>query len=98
MGEQNGTVTSKQALSTTTPSASAGTTRPWSQDLPTDEIFHKNEVAASLVGARSEFFTITSENKLAVRKVFAKLGEVGVRKSVVKSFDKFSPMLVDVVE
>ena len=97
MGERNGTVTSKQVLSTTTPSTCAGTTRPWSQDLPTDEIFHKNEVAASLVGARSEFFTVTSENKLAVQKVFAKLGKVSVRKSVIKLFNKFSPMPVDVV-
>jgi len=90
------------ALSTITPSTSAGTTRSWSQDLLTDGGFHKNEVTASLVDARSEFFTATSENKLAARKVFAKLGKVSVRKSVrkgvIKLFNKFSPIPVDVVE
>ena len=90
------------ALSTITPSTSAGTTRSWSQDLPTDEGFHKNEVAASLIGAGSEFCTATSKNKLGVRKVFTKLGKVSVRKcvrkGVIKLFNKFSPMPVDVVE
>ncbi|PUU76447.1 hypothetical protein B9Z19DRAFT_1066644 [Tuber borchii] len=86
------------ALSTITPSTSAGTTRSWPQDLPTDEGFHKNEVAASLVGARSA----TSEKKLAVRKVFAKFGKASVRervrKGAIKLFNKFSPIPVDVVE
>jgi len=30
--------------------------------------------------------------------VFAKLGKVSVRKSVIKLFNKFSPMTADVVE
>ena len=90
------------ALSTITPSTSAGTTQSWSQDLPTGEGFHENGVAAPLVSAGREFCTAPSENKLAVRKVFTKLGKFSVKKSVrkgvIKLFNKFSPIPVDVVE
>jgi len=92
------------ALSTITPSTSAGITRPLSQDLQADEGFQGNQVAGPRVDARREVPAVTSGNgkekksKLAAKNMFAKLGKVNVRKSVIKLFNKFSPMPVDVVE